>query len=408
MRPDKRDLYRFPWSLNDNPIGWLEVTDVCNLHCRGCYRQRLDGHKTLDQLKEEILFLKRWRNCDSISLAGGEPLLHPNICEVVSFIDENGMKPFILSNGMRLDRSLLRDLKKSHLMGIGFHVDSLQGRPGYEGKNELDLIPFRTSLAEMVAEVGGLPPAGFGITVYRQNLQYVPDLINWHLKNRKIVGGATFITYRSAPMDQSYRVGNVTVEVNKGTLGYMSEDAPDEIDITAPEVYALIKEHFPQYDACAYLNGNQRHDSYKWLIGSMVCSGSEVLGHYGKKTVEVAEAGHHLLYGTYFVYGRDKELGKKALLLGLVDPEMRKVANWYLRNPFRLLFEPVIGMTIGIIQAPDVLPDGRVDHCDACPDMTYWDGKLVHSCRLDEYRKFGQLVTPVPAGRAEETAVSSN
>ena len=49
--------------------------------------------------------------------------------------------------------------------------------------------------------------------------------------------------------------------------------------------------------------------------------------------------------------------------------------------------------TIGIIQAPDVLPDGRVDHCDSCPDMTYWNGRLVHSCRLDEYRKFGQLLS---------------
>ena len=27
--------------------------------------------------------------------------------------------------------------------------------------------------------------------------------------------------------------------------------------------------------------------------------------------------------------------------------------------------------------------------CDACPDITYWDGKLVHSCRLDEWRMFG-------------------
>ena len=43
--PDKQNLYRFPWSMNDNPQGWVEVTDICNLHCRGCYRQRLEGHK---------------------------------------------------------------------------------------------------------------------------------------------------------------------------------------------------------------------------------------------------------------------------------------------------------------------------------------------------------------------------
>ena len=36
---DKRDLYRLPWSMNDNAIAWLEITDICNIYCEGCYRQ---------------------------------------------------------------------------------------------------------------------------------------------------------------------------------------------------------------------------------------------------------------------------------------------------------------------------------------------------------------------------------
>ncbi|MFN8594864.1 MAG: hypothetical protein U0559_01580 [Anaerolineae bacterium] len=34
-----RNLYRFR-GQNDSPIGWLEVTDICNLKCLGCYRQK--------------------------------------------------------------------------------------------------------------------------------------------------------------------------------------------------------------------------------------------------------------------------------------------------------------------------------------------------------------------------------
>ena len=79
MALEKRKLYRFPWSKNDNPIAWLEVTDICNLQCEGCYRQRLTGHKPLEEIKEEILFFKRWRNPDNVSIAGGEPLVHPQI-----------------------------------------------------------------------------------------------------------------------------------------------------------------------------------------------------------------------------------------------------------------------------------------------------------------------------------------
>jgi len=70
MKPDKKHMYRFPWSLNDNPIGWLEITDKCNIYCRGCYRLNQTGHKSFEQVKEEIRFLKEWRNCDNISIAG--------------------------------------------------------------------------------------------------------------------------------------------------------------------------------------------------------------------------------------------------------------------------------------------------------------------------------------------------
>ena len=399
MGPDKRNLYRLPWSLNDNPIGWLEVTDVCNLHCRGCYRSTIESHKPLEQIKEEVLFLKRWRNCDNISIAGGEPLLHPQIVEIVDFVARNGMKPYILSNGEKLTREMLMELRKANLVGIGFHVDMMQGRRGWEGKNEIDLCDLRQEYAEMVAGVGGVP-CGFGITCYRENINYVPDLIRWTLKNRAIVQGATFITYRSAIDEGEYAVDGQKIELTEKDLGYVSSDKKQDISISSNEVYEVIKREFPQYDACAYLGGTQSHDSLKWLTGMLVASKHELLGHVGKKGAELAQAGNHLLNGSYFVYRRDFQMGKKALLLGLVDPAMRKVAQWYLRNPFRLLFEPVYGISIGIIQAPDVLADGRVDHCDSCPDMCVWNGQLVNSCRLDEYRKFGKLMQTLPKGEA--------
>jgi hypothetical protein len=52
--------------------------------------------------------------------------------------------------------------------------------------------------------------------------------------------------------------------------------------------------------------------------------------------------------------------------------------------------------SIGIVQAPDLLEDGRQDMCDSCPDMTVWDGKLIHSCRMEEWRLYGNYITPKP------------
>jgi hypothetical protein len=39
--------------------------------------------------------------------------------------------------------------------------------------------------------------------------------------------------------------------------------------------------------------------------------------------------------------------------------------------------------------------------CDSCPDMTVWDGNLINSCRMDEYRLFGGMVSVAEKARAE-------
>ena len=78
-----RDLYRLPWSLPDNAISWLEPTSACNLACDGCYRENVpNSHKSLDTVREEVRTFLRLRTTDGISIAGGDPLMHPDIVEI--------------------------------------------------------------------------------------------------------------------------------------------------------------------------------------------------------------------------------------------------------------------------------------------------------------------------------------
>ena len=196
--PDKRNLYRFPWSTDDNPTGWLEVTDVCNFNCRGCYRLNLAGNKPLDDIRNEVCFLRRSRNVDAILVSGGKAVLHPQIGEIVALIARSGLKSWLLSNGLQVTKDLLRDLARRGLTGVGFHVDSLQDRPGCEGRNELELCEVRQKYVDMVCEVQGLARPGFGMTVCRENLPQIPDVLRWILDNRGRAGGMAFVTYRAA------------------------------------------------------------------------------------------------------------------------------------------------------------------------------------------------------------------
>ena len=402
----KSELYRFPWSKNDNPIGWLEVTDVCNIHCKGCYRQNLEGHYPLERLKEEVLLMKEWRNIDNVSLAGGEPLTHPDIEDLVEFIHLQGIKPYLLTNGKAATEERMRSLKVAGMAGVAFHIDMMQNRQGWEGKDELGLTPLRDQCVDVMAAVGGVPTS-FGITVYKDNFEQIPDLVRWGIKNIKYVQGQTFITYRGAMVKPGVRyvVAGREVEMDEDKLGYATAEEPDQYDITSNDVYHLIKNNIPEYDAAAYLGGTERHDSFKWLIGYMLgTKDGGWSGAVGPKAVEFAQAVHHLFRGTYFAYTRSVNLGRSVLLAGLVDPKVRRINARHVANPLRLFYKPVYGQSIGIIQAPDVLADGRVDMCDACPDLTVYKGQLIHSCRMDEWRRWGGYMTQVSEDGAKEAA----
>lgn len=404
---EKRDYYRLPWSMNDNPIAWIEVTDICNIHCEGCYRQYMTGHKPLEQLKEEVLFFIKWRNPDNFSIAGGEPLIYPHIIELVEFIAQQGVKPVILTNGLALNPELLHQLKKAGLAGFTMHVDSHQGRPGWKDKNEKEHNAFRQHIADMVAAEGGLFLI-FNSTVYPDTYHEIPDIVHWAQENIDKVQGLVFITYRTATTDDNIGVTTNDQEVDLSRLSYSRESFHEHF-VTAPEVHQMIQENFPEYEASGYLGGSIRHDSYKWLIGAMVGTRNKMYGSVGKKTMEFAQIGHHLKQGRYMAYMTSGRIGPKIFWLSPWDKTIRQARKNrradILRHPSHL-FDAVYVQSIGIIQAPDVQPDGRADMCDSCPDITIYDGKFVNSCRMDEYRLFGGFVSVLEKEKQEAAAKS--
>ena len=228
-------------------FGWLEVTDKCNTYCRGCYRiNGMQGHKSLEQIKEEIDLLKRWRNCDNISIAGGEPLIHPNILEIVAYTRSLGIKPLILTNGIRIENDIqfIRELKAAGIVGFTFHIDSEQNRPHWKGKSEYELFELRQHYADMVHSVGGLF-ASFGMTVYPGNLDFVPEMVKWANRNIDRVHGLVLIGFRNAVMEGDfdyYAQGN---KVDLKTSYVADSDA--ESYLTSEDIYNKIREHFPHF-----------------------------------------------------------------------------------------------------------------------------------------------------------------
>jgi pyruvate-formate lyase-activating enzyme len=391
--------------MNDNPIAWLEVTDICNIHCEGCYRQHMTGHKTLEALKEEVDFFIKWRNPDNFSIAGGEPLIYPQIVELVEYIASMGIKPVILTNAYALNPEILKKLKKAGLAGFTIHIDSHQNRPHWNGKTEAELNELRQKCADMIAAEGGMYLI-FNSTTYPSTFKEIPDIVRWGQANIDKVNGLVFITYRTATSDKNVALDALDHQVDMSKLSYVLDSFGEKF-VTSPEVYELIQQNFPEYDAAGYLGGSVRHDTFKWLIGAQVGSKHQVYGSIGKRTMELSQAGHHFFTGRYLAYLAEAAIGAKIFLLSPWDATLRKAwkkqFGQVLRHPGRL-FEKIYVQSIGIIQAPDILPDGRADMCDSCPDITIYEGKFINSCRMDEYRLFGGFVAVVDKDKVNTPA----
>jgi MoaA/NifB/PqqE/SkfB family radical SAM enzyme len=55
--------------------------------------------------------------------AGGEPTLHPQLSEVISYISRKGINAEILSNGYGLTDEMLKMYRKSGVKEILIHID---------------------------------------------------------------------------------------------------------------------------------------------------------------------------------------------------------------------------------------------------------------------------------------------
>jgi len=399
-----RTLYRLPWNFADNAISWLEPTSTCNLYCDGCYREnRANAHKSLSEIQHELDVFERLRKCDGVSIAGGEPLTHPDIADIVRMVKRKGWKAIINSNGALLSRELLRDLKEAGVDGFTFHVDSGQKRPRWQGKNETELNQLRQELADMLHEAGGLT-CSFNATVYPETLCEVPDILAWGQENIDRVHVMVFINYRMAVLgkDHDFYVG--TEQVHFDDMMYSKNDDARRTDITSEEVVEMIRSRETDFMPSAFLNGTERPDSYKWLLAGRMGNRRKIFGYVGARFMELVQTWTHLTTGKYLAYAAPslQRRGRLYFLLAPVDKGLRRIARRYFSSLFTApsaFFRRLHFQSIMIIQPADVLAHGAVNMCDGCPDITVWNDQLVWSCRMEEQLRWGENVRMVPRKR---------
>lgn len=129
-----RDLYEkwFHSSLYTKPRNIvLKLHSACNANCRFCYAQ-----KDL-KLKTGLLSVEEWKKvidqakklgCYTVTLSGGEPLIYPQLIDLIMYIKSKKMLAFTTTNGIVINHDIIKKMEKAGLCAINF---SLYGPSDY-------------------------------------------------------------------------------------------------------------------------------------------------------------------------------------------------------------------------------------------------------------------------------------
>ncbi len=106
----------------------LETNRSCNLRCRYCYAEggeQLENELSTETLADVIRQAKELGVHSVVVIGGGEPAIHPEFRELISFIHSLNIIPMLFTNTITMSKGLARFLYENNASVMG-KLDSLR------------------------------------------------------------------------------------------------------------------------------------------------------------------------------------------------------------------------------------------------------------------------------------------
>ena len=377
---------RMPYDGRDVPHAVIEVNQRCNISCTACYKDKSTYTKPLGQILEEIDLVARERRVGVLSLAGGEPTLHPELCTVITEIARRGIQVQLLTNGLDLSEERLWSYKDCGLARVYLHVDSLQKRrdaPGVTRECELDAL--RERLAERVVRSG--LACALTVTLYRtRNLAELPSVVELVLHSRwfdRLL--VTCCTDFAAIEAALARNGGLPIVPSANARGL-----GDEVVSNAEVELILARLGMTPF---AFVASDRRAEERRWLFYYAFAARSPEGGaralHLGPSFGRVARLANTLTKLGRGTYPFGETRGRLANLATCVahavasaDPRVLTETLGFLAC-LRTRGATLTQKSFIFQQGPSVTAEGALEVCKACPDATIRNGRLMPVCLAD-------------------------
>lgn len=209
----------------------VSLTDRCNLRCTYCMPAEFNNWLPNDDLlttEELMLVIQVAVNAGitEVRLTGGEPLLRPDIVDIVSRISklENAPKLSLTTNGIRLAQ-LARPLKLAGLVRINVSLDTLRPQRFNELTHRDRFSDVITGL--QAAKAAGLSPIKINTVLMPGiNTDEAVDLLEW-----SITEGYQLRFIEQMPLD----AGGIWDRTNMVTADQIFEILKTKFELTPKE-----------------------------------------------------------------------------------------------------------------------------------------------------------------------------
>ena len=356
---------RLPWKGRDVPYAMLDIMRGCNCCCQTCYNRSVREAKSLEQVERELDVIFAERRVEFVGILGGEPLLHPDIVEIVRRVKARGVGSVIMTNGILWTEALARNLSEAGLVMAFFHIQTGQRIRDLANPESQEEVARLAEEKCRVAQAAGISSA-VSTTVRADRPESLAPVMEAFRRNRS--ASHAFLT-----LERSMQT------IDSGMEEFAETNSLDRC------VVELAKFGWRPF---AGLGGRFKPGTMRWLV----------FHAYQRLDAEGRETGFATLPPSLFerfIFAVLRLFRRRIPVR--TDPSRgviiaRIILNAMLGGPVRNLGfalrslvrgERLVTKNLFVEAFPELLEDGRIECCEPCIDAVVKDGRLVPACLSD-------------------------
>ena len=186
-----------------------EITSACNLRCKQCHAEagkKIPDELSTDEGKKLLNEMAEIPEFRMLALAGGEPLVRPDIFELTDYARSLGFEISIATNGTLLTRAAAKRFKRMGVANIAIGLNAIDK----EVHEEITQVPG--SFEKTMQGIHNTLEQGMNLqintTVMKENRTSIPELLDF----ASDVGAEIVLLYQLVPTGR----GEVDMELSTG------------------------------------------------------------------------------------------------------------------------------------------------------------------------------------------------